>query len=532
MINLLKTAKTEENVLNFHSSVQLQDLANSISKIMIRKCYYSLYEIILNCLNKTENDLSKILITGTSGIGKSIFGYYLIYRFLNPIRTEEKKKLNIVYSSQYTNGFYFYDYAKGTSKLMKQLDELEIPQDTLVIVDGDEKYGAMLINRSTILISSPRSMHYNSFLKVCNAIYFMPVWELDEILDCRNKMFECLDLQSVKRLFLKYGGVPRYILQKLVYFSEEILKEELDSAICLADYKSVCNSIGEHDKDDGISSNFLHIYVKNFEKKRIVFASEYVKNTFIHKVLVVHKQDLALLLQQENKLSTVKGEIFEHFGHFTLKQEGEYDFKCIYSANSVSSITTNKFKMMKSQNSFIFDKIPSKSDFKNGYYIPANRYYPAIDSFAFPNQLYNFTLMAKHTCIVCKEVKELIHLMATSSNQFLEFFYFVSQKNYDTFEFDFNYSKNKPRNEKQTDFDIRIKELEEIEKLMRSKINVYLLLLFFFIFLLLSDSTVSVISESESTFSCVFFDCLSSFLASYCFCITFYHYINFYIFLL
>jgi hypothetical protein len=82
--------------------------------------------------------------------------------------------------------------------------------------------------------------------------------------------------------------------------------------------------------------------------------------------------------------------------------------------------------------------------------------------------------MAKHTCIVCKEVKELIHLMATSSNQFLEFFYFVSQKNYDTFEFDFNYSKNKPRNEKQTDFDIRIKELEEIEKLMRSKINVYL----------------------------------------------------------
>ena len=148
---------------------------------MIRKC--CLYEIILNFLNKTENDLSKILITGTSGIGKSIFGYYLIHRFLNPMRTEVKKKLNLVYSYQYTNGFYFYDYEKGTSKLMKQLDELEIPQDTLVIVDGDEKNDAMLINRSTRLIYSLRSMHFISFLKVCNAIYFMPVCELDEILD-------------------------------------------------------------------------------------------------------------------------------------------------------------------------------------------------------------------------------------------------------------------------------------------------------------------------------------------------------------
>ena len=67
--------------------------------------------------------------------------------------------------------------------LMKKLDELEIPQDTLVIVDGDEKNDAMLINRSTILIYSLRSMHFISFLKVCNAIYFMPVCELDEILD-------------------------------------------------------------------------------------------------------------------------------------------------------------------------------------------------------------------------------------------------------------------------------------------------------------------------------------------------------------
>ena len=120
-------------------------------------------------------------------------------------------------------------------------------------------------------------------------------------------------------------------------------KEELD--ILLADYKSFCNSVGELDKDDGISSKFSHIYVKNFEKKRIIFTSEYVKNTFINKVLVAHKQDLALLLQQVNKFCTVKGAIFEHFGHLTLKHEGGYDFKCIYSANSVSSITKNKFKM-------------------------------------------------------------------------------------------------------------------------------------------------------------------------------------------
>ena len=44
-----------------------------------------------------------------------------------------------------------------------------------MIVDGDEKYGAMFADCSVILITSPRKCHYNSFIKIANYQFFMPL---------------------------------------------------------------------------------------------------------------------------------------------------------------------------------------------------------------------------------------------------------------------------------------------------------------------------------------------------------------------
>ena len=47
------------------------------SKLFIRLCYKELSEIILS--GASGGTLRKIVVTGTPGIGKSVFGFYLLY---------------------------------------------------------------------------------------------------------------------------------------------------------------------------------------------------------------------------------------------------------------------------------------------------------------------------------------------------------------------------------------------------------------------------------------------------------------------
>ena len=58
-----------------------------------------------------------------------------------------------------------------------------------MIVDGDEKYGAMFADCSVILITSPKKCHYNSFIKIANYQFFMPLWSLKEIQTFKQRVY-------------------------------------------------------------------------------------------------------------------------------------------------------------------------------------------------------------------------------------------------------------------------------------------------------------------------------------------------------
>ncbi|EXX63700.1 hypothetical protein RirG_149850 [Rhizophagus irregularis DAOM 197198w] len=42
----------------------------------------------------------------------------------------------------------------------------------------------------------------------------MPVWTWEEINYCRQKLFDNLDENMVSELYIKWGGIPRYILKE------------------------------------------------------------------------------------------------------------------------------------------------------------------------------------------------------------------------------------------------------------------------------------------------------------------------------
>jgi hypothetical protein len=84
-------------------------------------------------------------------------------------------------------------------------------------------------NARTVFLCSPKRDLYRDFDKFgLSTIRFMPVWERKEIDDCRNKIFYDIEKKKVEELFLRWGGVPRFVLEQA---DEPSHQDLLDKAI-------------------------------------------------------------------------------------------------------------------------------------------------------------------------------------------------------------------------------------------------------------------------------------------------------------
>jgi len=108
--------------IQFNNELYIPALGLFFSKgIYIRECYKAIYELIF------RDKKYDVLLTGTPGIGKTFFGFYLIYRLLS-----EKTCKKFGYKFQKDLDCY-YCYEDGSFKILKLQ---EIPISFLLIIDG------------------------------------------------------------------------------------------------------------------------------------------------------------------------------------------------------------------------------------------------------------------------------------------------------------------------------------------------------------------------------------------------------------
>ncbi|CAG8435984.1 4251_t:CDS:2 [Funneliformis mosseae] len=135
--------------------------------IYIRRCYRDLADIAFN------REIQRLRITGNPGIGKTLFGYYLLY-----LLAIEKK--TIIYDNNATDDWIVFDkeevfYIDDKSVIKQYQSNPEV----WYIVDGKEP---KRVNAKTILVCSPRKDHYRNFDKyIGTTIRYMPVWTWEEI---------------------------------------------------------------------------------------------------------------------------------------------------------------------------------------------------------------------------------------------------------------------------------------------------------------------------------------------------------------
>ncbi|RIA93650.1 hypothetical protein C1645_819173 [Glomus cerebriforme] len=206
-------AEMANNIFKLSDDAHFLRISTESLELYICKCYNDLLDVVF------DDKIRKLHISGNPGIGKTFFGYYLLYTFLK----DDCAKI-IIYDDNIKKDEVII-FNKNIGKLLPVItcDILNFlfDENTWYIMNRKKPIGTKIVAKP-ILICSPKKDHFYEFDKV--------------------------SVKKVRELYEKWEGIPQYILK--CAFNDNIHKK-LEQAITKCDEK-VLQYIGEsgNSKDD------------------------------------------------------------------------------------------------------------------------------------------------------------------------------------------------------------------------------------------------------------------------------------------
>ncbi|POG82845.1 hypothetical protein GLOIN_2v1469707 [Rhizophagus irregularis DAOM 181602=DAOM 197198] len=431
-----KDATIDDNVLNLSNDASyllgVDDYENPITTIFIRDCYLDLSKIIF------ESNRSRWRITGNPGIGKTFFGYYLLYIIA-------KANGTVIYHQHHRSPILF--------------------SEDKVYCNAREP---MEFRGKTILVCSPQTTYYKTFDSLGINVRYMPVWSLAEIDICRDKIdiFKHLTKEEVLALHYKWGGIPRFVLFHALNYNSQ---KQLDSAIIEVE-NSIMYFVGETSSGNSAIHNLVHICtnvplkeadqaeevdqeeeagqeeearnIQNKGKGREIegsstsatlvnptisadlatsidskladkmsyyseyileFASDYVSEMVMNKLAEKHKQELLDFVNSSedlNEFGSLRGTMFERLAHRKLLRGGKFKVRPIdlyFKRNDPFLVLNNMEKLLFSDIDDIGDATNTSGTTK--YYIPTQKNNKSFDSFIPTNKFFQMTIAERHPIV-------------------------------------------------------------------------------------------------------------------------------------
>ena len=396
------------------------------SSFFVRECYGQLYDVICderyNVEANTEGAAwsSKWVITGNPGIGKTYFSAYLMWRLAQQGSTVVYEPA--VVSKIATNSTNRYLLrpdgtvqvrAAGTEGFE---DELNDPA-TWFIVDAHS--AANTYAARIVIVTSPRHNVYHEFLKGFDCrMRFMPVWTLDELMVCRERLYPSLTKERVKNTYFLWGGIAREVLQRGSDVDDEIRNKEMEAAINKCDLVTVQNSIGEITDNKDISHRVLHIHLEegNFTSPFMLFASTEVASRVCDKLLEKNRRALIDYVNASDGLkaeATRRGMFYEGLVHKVLKNGGTFTARNLETEEE-EQVTLAHYEVSR------FGYLTDINMNDPRYYIPASSNFPAVDSIT-PDGFFQVTIAATHPIKAHRLEELMVKLGGASPTNF----YFV-----------------------------------------------------------------------------------------------------------
>jgi hypothetical protein len=380
--------------------IQSQDQAllpyapDEIRKLYVRECYQDVFGLLLGDIKRGRKYFA---ISGTPGIGKSLFFVYILYRLMRDCRTKTLplKPDRIVYQKR--SSYRCFDLERQVVTELSTLEAklLVMKRDTFYVIDG--RMSEPLDSTCFVLyISSPRSEWYKEFVKQWKAKErYFPVWTLAELETCQRHCYPDLPVALLRERHRVCGGVARFV------FDEDdsiAVPRKVRSALNDVDAVRGVKYVGETTDIFPTSHTLLKILVGNDESGNpYQFTGLDVASEFIGRELWIrHAAQMMTNLQDmfggsPNELSR---HLFEIYGHLVFSAGGR-TLKCrCLESGAVTDLTLDALGSQRI--TFGKDTMPTAADLTGKYYEPTDDdTFPAIDSLS-PQGMFQFTVAAEH----------------------------------------------------------------------------------------------------------------------------------------
>eukprot|EP00891_Asterochloris_glomerata_P005125 jgi/Astpho2/5125/Aster-06336 len=168
----------------------------------------------------------------------------------------------------------------------------------------------------TLLITSPDRIVYKEVIKRRGFDHlYMPVWTLEELETCMSAMYPGMQVADVRSRFDRWGGIPRFVLEKLSVPNQSLLEQ----AIASATLPSIIDSVGRAFAHPEISHRILHLHVEaDLVTTAVRWASLWVAEAVAMRLFEYEKNNLIAFLSAvavDKDLAGLRGILWEGYCH-------------------------------------------------------------------------------------------------------------------------------------------------------------------------------------------------------------------------
>ncbi|KAG4038054.1 hypothetical protein PC123_g26383 [Phytophthora cactorum] len=398
----LPTADERGGWLEFPALLPLTEC----QQLYIRSSYKS---IAAQALSKMDPNRRKYaVITGTPGIGKSVFVYYVMWRLIK----DQKRVLFLTAEPPvYFDGecMFVYRQLPFAGNFQFWSPDLWCCVDS---VDPTTIAGFPVLNCSTLLASTPRQDCIGDFKKLVPTpdVYYMPLWTEEELARITPLYPDAAPVWQNRMTCL--GGVPRQVLQDIQTDPQSLLESacricSLDDCIMLLSINSEINSKTK------IAQTLIHIRSeKPYRTYSVGYASELAMKIVAQTKWQTDRTRMQNLLgacDGHPLTQALCGYIFESHAMDLLERGGSFVYRELLSYPEMKRRNIAKRQRADSEaDAYQYIDIPAspigrqtverveRNQTSNQLYVPRTSNYASIDAWMPNKGAFQMTVGKKH----------------------------------------------------------------------------------------------------------------------------------------
>jgi hypothetical protein len=282
-------------------------------------------------------------------------------------------------------------------------------KSTWYLVDEAAAPGPVHKPARTILFSSPNRENYKNFLDaVAATLRYLPVWSWEEIDTCRRLIYPHDPVRTPERVleaYSRWGGIPRFVLEKLADVSAQ---QELPKAISRCNLAALSSAVGALDSAAETSHRVLHLLTSApYVEVQIDFGSDFIRARIADLLLSRQKTELFSFVTRVSDpvYAQLRGCFFEALAHERLAAGGTFPTRLLIPRVAglqgqlpvTSSLTLGQMQTQRFPGTDPSALRLLLSCAPGDYCRPLADTFPVLDALILPNVLLQMTVSDSHS---------------------------------------------------------------------------------------------------------------------------------------